>query len=80
MIRLFNIIINDNQISCDYEPELSGKSGHLSVSLLTQEVSNYRFSDYEYGKNFYLSHAYAKILDLINTGNQIPREAYSICF
>ena len=43
MIRLFNIMINDNQISCDYEPELSGKSGHLSVSLLTQEVSNYRF-------------------------------------
>lgn len=80
MIRLFNIVINDKQISCDYEPEQSGKSGHLSVSLLTQEVSNYRFSEYEYGKKFYLSHAYVKLLDLINSKNQIPHEAYSICY
>lgn len=80
MIRLFNIIINDKQISCDYEPEQSGKSGHLSVSILTQEVSDYRFSDYEYGKIFYLSHAYVKLLDLLNSNKIIPRETYSICY
>ncbi len=80
MVRLTNILLENNQIECDYEPEHSQKLGHISVSVDSQEISDYRFSDYEYGKNLYLSAAYNKLLDLLNSKKPIPKEAYAIFY
>ncbi len=80
MVRLFNIMLNNNTISCDYEPEKSGKSGHITVSLKTQEILNIQFSEYEYGKKIYVSCAYFKLLEILKFKTEIPKETFAICF
>lgn len=80
MVRLFNICVENGVISCDYEPEKSQLFGHVSVSLDSKEVISTQYSDYAYGKKFYLSCVYAKLLQLLKTKNKIPTESYAICF
>ena len=37
MVHLFNIFVEADNISCDYEPERSGKIGHVTVNTETEE-------------------------------------------
>lgn len=79
MVRLFNITKDNRTISCDYEPEKSQQYGYVSISLENQEIVKSRYSDYKYGKNFYLSCTCAKLLQILKDGNTIPTEAFAIC-
>ena len=80
MVRLFNIHMDNHTIACDYEPEKSNQYGHVSVSIDSQEIVNSQYSEYKYGKNFYLSCVYTKLIQLLRTEGNIPSETFAICF
>ena len=46
MVYLFNILIQNGKISCDYIPEKSGSAGHIVIDTKTFEVEKIGYSDY----------------------------------
>lgn len=46
MLKLINIIQKDNLIEADYEPENSGKTGHIVFNPSTEEWSAELVDDY----------------------------------
>lgn len=52
MVKLFNILLNGNTISCDYTPENSKQAGHVSMNINTKELTNISYYKYEYEKNY----------------------------
>lgn len=50
MVKLFNIVIKEDEISCYYEPEASNMIGHVAVDTKSFEIKSVRFSDHELGK------------------------------
>ncbi len=80
MVHLLNIIQSGNEISCDYDPESSGKKGHIVVDVNSYEITEIDFSNYEYGKKMYASRVRAKLEELLNASDDIPKEAVSIWY
>lgn len=80
MVRLLNILLNDNSISCDYIPENSNDIGKVTVDVATRQVINIEFSKYEYGKKMYVAHVRAKLSELLDIGQPIPNEAIVIWY
>ncbi len=80
MVRLFNILLSDNEISCDYTPETSDKKGHIVVDVKSYEIKKIEFSDYEYGKKMYASRVRSKLEELLNKNEPVPKEAISIWY
>lgn len=80
MVELINIKRNRDIISCDYIPENSGKVGKVSVDIKSQEVNDFQYSEYEYGKNMYVAHVRAKLVELLNTAEKIPSKATAIWY
>lgn len=80
MVRLFNILFDGNSISCDYFPENSNDIGKVTVDAKTREVTNVEFSEYEHGKKMYVAHVRAKLSELLDMGQPIPKEAQAIWF
>ena len=79
MVKLFNISLNKNTISCDYTPENCTQAGHIAMDINTKEIINIEYSDYDYGKNFYVSHVRRKLAEIINLP-EIPKETISIWY
>lgn len=79
MVRIFNIVYKDDKISCNYEPEKSGKYGYVEIDTNTMEVSDLTYSEYEYGKKMYVAQVRNK-LDEAFKKNKISDEMYSVCF
>ncbi len=77
MVRIFNIILSDNLISCKYTPEDSSEEGKLTVNTVTREITDISYSNFEYGKKTYAHHAYLKLLELFDNGKPFPKEAFS---
>lgn len=79
MVKLFNILLNGNTISCDYTPENSKQAGHLSMNINTKELTNISYSKYEYGKKLYVSHVRKKLAEIINMA-ELPKEVVAIWY
>ena len=43
MVKLFNILCDENKISCDYIPENSDNAGKVTVDINSREVTNVEF-------------------------------------
>ena len=80
MVKLFNILCDENKISCDYIPENSDNAGKVTVDINSREVTNVEFSKYEYGKKMYVTHVRAKLSELLDIGQPIPKEATAIWY
>ncbi len=80
MVHLFNITINDDSISCDYDPEKCGKIGKVVVDKTTQDIKSVLYSEYEYGRKMYVAHVRSKLCELLKYGEKAPREAVVVWF
>lgn len=80
MVRLLNILLDGDSISCDYIPENSNDIGKVTVDVATHEVTNIEFSKYEYGKKMYVAHVREKLSELLDKGQPIPKEAIVIWY
>ena len=38
MVKLFNILISKDNISCDYTPEDCTEAGHVTMNIKSQEI------------------------------------------
>ncbi len=75
-----NISCDENKISCDYIPENSDNIGKVTVDIKSREVTNVEFSGYEYGKKMYVAHVRAKLSELLDMGQPIPKETTAIWY
>ena len=80
MVHLTNITFDDESISCNYEPEKSGKMGKVVVDKANEEVKSVSYSDYEFGKKMYVAHVRSKLCELMKLGGDIPKEAVAVWF
>ena len=80
VVHLFNILLNGNEISCDYTPETSDKAGHVVMDTENYEMKDVTFSDYEYGKKMYVSQVCSKLEKLLVSKNSIPEEITAVWF
>ena len=80
MVDLFNITLDGNIIECDYIPEKSGKTGHVSVDVNSEEIKEVSYSDYEYGKKMYTAHVRSKLMQLWHSNEPIPKEATAVWY
>ena len=78
MVYLFNILIQNGKISCEYIPEKSGSAGHIVIDTKTFEVEKIGYSDYKYGKNMFVAQVRSKLEELYKTQETMPKEAYAI--
>lgn len=72
MVILENIKLNNVGIECDYNPEKSGKIGH--VNLNQNGDVDIRYSDYEYGKQTYAHKVINKLKELLESSGNIPSQ------
>ena len=79
MVKLFNITVNKNTISCDYIPENCAKVGHVTMNINSQEIIDVKYSEYEYGKNLYVAHVRKKLAEIISLP-EIPKEAIAVWY
>lgn len=79
MVKLFNILIKEDIISCDYIPENCSKVGHVTMDISTKEITDIKYSEYEHGKKLYVSHVRKKLAEIINLP-EIPKEVVSIWY
>ncbi len=79
MVRIFNIIHKDNKISCNYEPEKSGKYGYVEIDTESMEIAKLTYSDYEYGKKMYVAQVRNKIEEAFRK-NELTDEMYAVFF
>lgn len=79
MVKLLNILLNKNIISCDYAPENCNQTGHVDMDIITKELINITYSEYEYGKKMYVSHVRKKLIEIINM-SEIPAETVAIWY
>lgn len=77
LVHLFNILMTNDEISCDYTPETSNKTGHIVVDKKSREIKRIEFSDYEYGKKMYAAHVRLKLDELLNSKEPLPKETVS---
>lgn len=80
MVHLFNIFVEADNISCDYEPEKSGKIGHVTVNTETEEIVKVDYSQYEYGKKMYVAQVRAKLAELLRQKDHIPSETFALWY
>lgn len=80
MVRLMNISCDENNISCDYIPENSNNIGKVTVDIRFREVTNVEFSKYEYGKKMYVAHVRARLSELLDAGQPIPKETTAMWY
>ncbi len=79
MVKLFNISIVKDNISCDYTPEDCGKAGHVTMNIKSQEIIDIKYSEYEYGKKSYVAHVRKKLAELTQL-SEIPKEVIAVWY
>lgn len=70
MVIIENIKLNSEGIQCDYNPEKSGKMGHINLNA--DGSTNIQYSDYEYGKQTYAQKTIDKLKQLLEHTDNIP--------
>ena len=80
LVHLFNILMTNDEISCDYTPDTSDKVGHIVVDKKSREIKSIEFSGYEYGKKMYASHVRSKLDELLNSKEPVPKETFSVWY
>lgn len=80
MVKLFNIVIKEDEISCYYEPEASNMIGHVAVDTKSFEIKSVRFSDHELGKKMYVSHVRSELEKILTSNSQIPKEITTVWY
>lgn len=73
MLRLRNIVKNNNQISASYYPEDSDVKGFVSVDIKSGEILDSDTTSYDEPFNAYLSHA-AQALNKMADLDSFPSE------
>lgn len=73
MVILENIKLNNEGIECDYNPEKSGKIGH--INLKRDGDTDIQYSDYGYGKQTYAHKAINKLKELLKDVENVPSQA-----
>lgn len=79
MVRIFNIVQNDDKISCNYEPEKSGKYGYIEIDTKSMEINKITYSEYEYGKKMYVAQVRNKLNEALQK-NELSSELYAVWF
>ena len=79
MVKLFNISIVKDNISCDYTPEDCEKAGHVTMNIKSQEIIDVKYSEYEYGKKSYVAHVRKKLVELTQL-SEIPKEVIAVWY
>lgn len=81
MLEIFNIILTDDTISCEYIPERTGKPGKIIVDLKSEEIIEVIPSEYESDckRPVYAGQARAKLMSVYRSG-EIPERAESWFF
>lgn len=74
MLEMFNIILTDDTISCEYIPERTGKPGKITVDLKSGEAIEFINSEYEKGRkrSVYAEQAYGKLMEIYQNKEEIP--------
>lgn len=80
MVHLFNILLKNDEISCDYLPETSDKVGHVVMDTKSYEIKELKYSDYEYGQKMYVSHVRSKLEEILTSKAPIPKEVNVIWY
>lgn len=80
MVKIYNIELNGNIISCDYLPEDSKLQGHIEVNIKTEEIETVVYSKYEYAKKMYASFARRKLIDVYKNGELFPDKIISMWY
>ena len=78
MVKIFDITENENTISCKYTPEHTDMIGTVTIDKATKEITDVKYSDYEYGKKSYVAHVRSKIDELITNGINFPKEVWAV--
>ena len=79
MVKLFNILISKDNISCDNTPEDCTEAGHVTMNIKSQEIIDVKYSEYEYGKKLYVAHVRKKLAELTQL-SEIPKEVIAIWY
>lgn len=76
MLKLVNIVKNNNFIEADYIPESSNKKAHAKLNLITDEISAEIIEEYGSMYSRMAVNGLKRILDEINVGKigEIPKE------
>lgn len=80
MVRLFNIVMREDEISCDYEPETCNMIGHVVIDTKSFEVKRVRFSDHEVSKKMYVAHVRSELEKILTSKSQIPKEITAVWY
>ena len=73
MVKLINIKKNGTVLSADYDPELSGKYGRVSIEIVSGTVIDYQYSELDEPMPMYFHHALSA-LEKWADANEIPCE------
>lgn len=80
MVKIFDIMQKGNMISCSYTPETSDLKGYIEIDVISREVKNVKYSDYEYGKKMYVAQVRSKISELLNSKKSLPKEITAVWY
>lgn len=72
MVILQNIKLTKEGIECEYNPEQSGRIGHISLNK--DGDADIIYSDYEYGRQTYAHKAIRKLAVLLEDAGNIPTQ------
>jgi len=74
MIKLKNIVMENNAVKSEIVPEDSKMSGTIEINLLENKIVNFALPiGYEWCKN-HLYHAKRVLIELSRTKTEIPKE------
>lgn len=80
MVKIKNIKISGDIISCDYYPENTNLRGYIAYNVKTDEIEQYEPSQYYANGRVYTSHVVWKLRELYKNEDEIPAEAYSVWY
>lgn len=74
MVKLKNIVINENTAKCDIYPEDSPANGFLEVDLQTREIKSYTLPVGYEGCTNHIAHAKNYLVEVSKSNNEISTE------
>lgn len=79
MVKLKNIVKNNNMIQCDIYPEDSKEKGFITVNVITGELESYVLpKEYEWCMN-HLQHAKRALLDMVKADKMQDEKVVMWC-
>lgn len=80
MVKITNIKIDENIVSCNYYPEDGDKYGFISYDMENDKYIDRICSDEGKNEDMYIGHAIHKVIQIVQEKKEIPKEAYSVWY